>query len=144
MQQTVAQYPKEDKIIVLADQLNIHLSASRVEWIAQQENIQQDLGKKGSRGILKDLKSRRTFLEDNAHRIQFVYTPRHCSWLNPIENWFARLQKQVIRYGNFASTENLKNKMIDYIRYYNKYEAKPLNWKFKGFVKNKEIQCIKT
>ena len=36
LQQTVEQYPPEDDIILMADQLNTHLSASLVEWIAKQ------------------------------------------------------------------------------------------------------------
>lgn len=35
------------------------------------------------------------------HRIRIVYAPRHCSWLNPIENWFGRLQRQRLRNASF-------------------------------------------
>lgn len=43
--------------------------------------------------------------------MRFVYTPMHCSWLNPIENWFSKLQRPVITYGNFISVEDLKEKI---------------------------------
>ena len=102
-------------------------------------NFEGDLGKKRRSGILFDKKSRMAFLENPNHRIRFVYTPKHCSWLNPIENWFAKLQRHVIKNGNFSSVKELENKIKQYIIYYNKCLAKPLNWKFKGFSKEKPI-----
>jgi transposase-like protein len=143
----VAQFPADEEVILLADQLNTHLSASLVEWIAQQIDFQGDLGKKNYRGILKNQPSRRAFLENPEHRIRFVYTPKHCSWLNPIENWFGKLQRHVVRYGNFSSIRELENNIESYIAYYNNCLAKPLNWKFEGFSKsmrNTHNNCIKT
>lgn len=142
-----AQLPQHEEIVLLADQLNTHLSASLVEWIAQQIGFQGDLGKKNYRGILKNQLSRKAFLENPEHRVRFVYTPKHCSWMNPIENWFGKLQRHVIRYGNFASVTALENNIDAYIAYYNDCLAKPLKWKFEGFVKsmkNSENNCTKT
>jgi hypothetical protein len=147
VQGIVAQLPAKEEVILLADQLNTHLSASLVEWIAQQIGFQGDLGKKNYQGILKNQQSRKAFLEDTEHRIRFVYTPKHCSWLNPIENWFGKLQRHVIRYGNFASVAELENNINAYIAYYNDCLAKPLNWKFEGFSKSVEKNqnnCMKT
>ena len=98
---------KEDEIIFLADQLNIHKSASLVKWIAQEIDFKGYLGEKGKKGILKNMESRRRFLETPMHRIRFLYTPKHCSWLNPIENWFSKLQRHVITGGVFSSLEDL-------------------------------------
>ena len=137
IQQTVEHYPQEDEVIIMADQLNTHLSASLVEWIAKQVGFQGELGKKNHRGILKNKESRKAFLEESSHRIRFVYTPKHCSWLNPIENWFAKLQRHVITHGNFESVENLCDKITRYIDFYNQCLAKPFHWKFKGFNENK-------
>lgn len=143
----VAQLPDDEQVILLADQLNTHLSASLVEWIAQQIGFQGDLGKKNYKGILKNQSSRKAFLENPGHRIRFVYTPKHCSWLNPIENWFGKLQRHVIRYGNFTSVKELENNINNYIAYYNNCLAKPLNWKFEGFSKSRknfQNNCMKT
>lgn len=142
-----ARLPQDEEIVLLADQLNTHLSASLVEWIAQQIDFQDDLGKKNYRGILKNQPSRKSFLENPEHRIRFVYTPKHCSWMNPIENWFGKLQRHVIRYGNFPSIHELEDNIEDYIAYYNRCLAKPVNWKFEGFGKSTEItgnNCVKT
>lgn len=129
----VLSLPQEDAIIFLADQLNTHMSASLVELVAQQIGFSGDLGKKEAHGILHNMESRKAFLEDDQHRIRFVYTPKHCSWLNPVENWFAKLQRQVISRGSFPSVKELQHNIEAFISFYNSCMAKPLNWKFKGF-----------
>ncbi len=134
--------PATDKITMLADQLNIHKSATLVEWIAKTIGYKGDLGTKGYKGILKDQISRMEFLEDPDHRIRFVFTPVHCSWLNPIENWFGKLQSQRLNKASFTSVEELKMKMKTYIEYTNKWFAKPYKWKFKGFTKNRKLNTF--
>ena len=142
-QNTVALYDQGDEVIFLADQLNTHKSATLVEWIAKEIDFQQDLGVKGKKGILKSMETRKAFLETPTHRIRFVYTPKHCSWLNPIENWFGKLQRHIITKGNFDSVEDLNTKITAYIDYYNQSMIVPLKWKFKGFNKNKKLKnCI--
>ncbi len=140
IQGLVSKYPEEDSLIILADNLNTHMSASLVEWVAQEIGFEGDLGTKGYKGILKSMKSRKQFLEDPTHRIRFVYTPKHCSWLNPIENWFAKLQRQAINKESFESKQYLVEEIDRYIEYYNKYLAKPFKWKFEGFKKDKQWQ----
>ena len=139
LKQTVDGLPEMDKIIILSDQLNTHLSETLVKWIAEEEEFDQDLGQKGRYGILKNQQTRRDFLERENHRIRFVFTPKHCSWLNPIENWFAKIQRHVIKNGNFSSVKELNQKIRAYIAFYNRCLAKPLNWKFKGFSKERKL-----
>ena len=127
----------EAEVILLADQLNTHLSESLVRWVAQQIGFCGRLGKKGHRGILQNQLTRMTFLEDESHCIRFIYTPKHCSWLNPIENYFAKLQRHVIQNASFTSVKELNTKIQRYICYYNACLLKPLNWKFTGFCKDK-------
>jgi hypothetical protein len=131
VQNTVSTDEKK-KWIFVADQLNTHVSASLVNWVAKEEKYVGDLGEKGKEGILKNKKSRRQFLEDEKHKIRFMYTPKHCSWMNQIEVWFGQLQSQVIRRGDFTSREDLKNKIENYINYYDKCLAKPYTWKYSG------------
>lgn len=133
IQSTVEFYPPEDEVIILADNLNTHMSASLVEWVAKKIGFTDDLGKKEYKGILESMKSRKKFLEDSSHRIRFIYTPKHCSWLNPVENWFSKLQRQAINGESFGSKEYLCEQIDEYIEFYNKYLTKPLKWKFEGF-----------
>ena len=57
------------------------------------------------------------------------YTPTYSSWLNQVENWFARIQRDVITRGIFTSLKDLDKKLMRYIRQYNK-DPKPLKWKY--------------
>ena len=121
--------PKDQHIIV-CDQLNTHKSESLVKWVAQQIDYKAALGVKGRSGILKSMKTRMEFLENNSHRIRFQFTPKHCSWMNQIENWFGVLQKKVIKHGQFHSVNDLEQKIENFILYHNRHLAKPINWKF--------------
>lgn len=139
VQQTVYSVGEMDQIIILADQLNTHMSETLVKWVAEMEEYdQEEIGIKGQSGYLKNMETRRSFLETDHHRVRFVFTPKHCSWLNPVENWFAKLQRQILNKGNFKSVKELEQRIEQFIEFYNQHNAKPLNWKFKGFNKNKK------
>ena len=69
-----------------------------------------------------------TFLLDHPN-VTMHYTPTYSSWLNQVENWFARIQRDVITRGVFTSTKDLDKKLMRYIRQYNK-QAAPLKWKY--------------
>lgn len=116
----------------VTDNLNTHISESLVRYVARECGIETDLGLKRRRGILKSLKSRREFLTDKSHRIRFVYTPKHCSWLNQIEIWFGTLRKKLTRYGSFSSLADLKDRILRFIEYYNQTMAKPYRWTCDG------------
>jgi hypothetical protein len=79
----------------VVDNLNTHKSEALVRLVAKIEGIQDsELGKKGESGILKSLASREAFLCDPSHKVSFVYTPKHCSWLNQIELWFSIITRR--------------------------------------------------
>lgn len=119
------------------DQLNTHKSETLVKLVAQLIGDQQDLGIKGKIGILKSMNSRMTYLQNKSHRIRFIYTPKHCSWLNLVECFFSSFARRVIHRGNFISQEDLRTKILDYIGYYNQHLAKTFNW---SVISNEDIQ----
>lgn len=125
--------------VILCDQLNTHKSETLVRLIAKAIGDDQALGEKGKSGILQNMQTRQAYLSDSSHRIHFVYTPKHCSWLNSIEVWFSILGKHVLNRGNFTSIQDLKQKIEQYIVYYNKRLAKAWNW---SVVKTKDIQTL--
>jgi DDE superfamily endonuclease len=128
---TVATDPEAGWIFV-ADNLSIHCSESLVRYVAEVCAIETDLGKKGERGVLKSVATRKAFLTDEGHRIRFVYVPKHTSWLNQIEIWFSILGRRVITRGDFTSVEELREKILAFIDYFNRTLAKPFRWTFTG------------
>ena len=70
------------------------------------------------------------FLENEQHHVLFFYTPKHCSWMNQIENWFGILERKIIKHGEFISVESLEKQISDFICYYNNILSKPINWTF--------------
>lgn len=131
IQQTVASDPNGEWIFLL-DQLNTHQSESLVRWVANVCQIHQNLGIKGQEGILQSMATRAEFLQDTSHRIRFIYTPKHSSWLNQIELWFSILVRRLLKRGNFTSLEHLKQRILTFITYFNQTMAKPFKWTYKG------------
>lgn len=83
--------------IIVCDGLNTHKSECLVKLVAQECSITSDLGIKGKEGILGSMKSRESFLIDENHRIRFVYTPKHSSWVNQIEIWFGIINRKLLK-----------------------------------------------
>jgi len=127
VQQTVATDPSAGWVFVV-DNLNTHQSESLVVWVAQRCGLEGDLGVKGKRGVLKSQPSRAAFLSDKGHRIRFVYTPKHTSWLNQVEIWFSILVRKLLRRSSFTSVEDLKARVLAFIGYFNRTMAKPIRW----------------
>jgi transposase len=127
VEQTVATDPWAGWVF-LTDNLNTHQSESLVLWVAQACGIEAELGEKGRSGVLKSQASRAAFLSDPGHRIRFVYTPKHTSWLNQIELWFSILVRKLLRRSSFSSLEDLRARILAFIDYFNRTMAKPIRW----------------
>jgi len=123
-----------DKHIFINDNLNTHMSESLVRLVARIENIDEStLGVKDKSGILKNMKSRAAFLSESTHQIVFVYTPKHCSWLNQIECWFSIITRRLLnKRASFKSIDELECKIREFIDYYNQFLKKPFQWNYKG------------
>ena len=117
--------------LFLADNLNTHQSETLVRLIATRCGCHTDLGMKGHAGILRSQATRAAFLGDPAHRIQFLFTPKHTSWLNQIELWFSILARRVLKRGNFASLDALRERIVAFIAYFNQ-TATPFKWTYRG------------
>lgn len=131
---TVLAHPNSHWRLIM-DQLNTHCSESLVRWVVAMENLElspEELGVKGQAGILKSQKTRKAFLSSPDRRIRFVYVPKHSSWLNQVEIWFSVVVRRVLRRGKFPSLESLRDRLLDFIDYFNRTMAKPFKWSYTG------------
>ena len=83
--------------------------------------------------VLDNLSAHKTqavkeFLEQNP-RVRFHFTPTYSSWLNQVEIWFAKIERDVIARGVFTSVADLSRKLMKYIRLYAK-SASPFRWTY--------------
>lgn len=115
----------------VCDGLNTHKSESLVRFVAEQCCVEGELGRKGKDGILRSLASRADFLHDKSHRIRFVYTPKHCSWMNQIEIWFGIINRRLLKRKSYQSVQQLEESILHFIKQYN-VTANPFKWIYKG------------
>lgn len=83
--------------------------------------------------ILDNLSTHKTkkvdqFLKDHPN-VFLHFTPTYSSWLNQIEIWFAKIERDVIARGVFTSIADLRRKIMRYIRRYNR-NARPIRWSY--------------
>ncbi len=86
--------------------------------------------------VLDNLSAHKTktvaeFLENNP-KVRFHFTPTYSSWLNQVEIWFAKIERDVIARGVFTSVADLGRKIRKYIRAYAK-SARPFRWTYTDF-----------
>jgi transposase len=75
------------------------------------------------------------FLQANPN-VRIHYTPTYSSWLNQVEIWFSKIQRQIIARGIFSSVDDLARKIMRFVRNYNK-TATPIRWRYAN-----DKQCI--
>ena len=93
-----SRYPKEDKIRLVLDNLRVHRS----------EKVQK-------------------YISSVPGRFEFVFTPRHASWLNLIEGFFSKMTKQMLK-GIRAGT---KDELVTRIyKYFEEINAEPVVYKW--------------
>jgi transposase len=83
--------------------------------------------------ILDNLSAHKTklvqsFLDEHPN-VHLHFTPTYSSWLNQVEIWFSRIERDVISRGVFSSVSDLARKLKRYIRAYSAH-AKPFQWKY--------------
>jgi len=96
----VAHQPKRKEIHVICDNLSAHKTKAVDEFLAKHLNV------------------------------RLHYTPTYSSWLNQVEIWFAKIERDVIARGVFSSVPDLKRKLMRYIRQYN-LAPKPVKWVYR-------------
>ena len=83
--------------------------------------------------ILDNLSTHKTravsaFLETHP-QVHLHFTPTYASWLNQVELWFGRIERELLTRGVFTSVKDLARQIRRYIRHYNDV-AKPIRWKY--------------
>ncbi len=111
------------KVHIIMDQLNTHWSKDMVYRVAELSGLpipDDDQIEKGDQ--------RREWLRKSNKAVVFCYTPKHASWLNPIEIWFGVLARKVLRRGSFKDKAELAERVKAFIDYYNEKLAHPYRY----------------
>src|SRR5438045_9317710 len=89
---------------------------SRARWAKEIHIVLDNLSAHKTKAVQQ-------FLADHP-KVRFHFTPTYSSWLNQVELWFAKIQRDVLGRGIFTSVADLVRKIRKYIRAYDKV-AKP-------------------
>jgi len=108
-----------------------HTSADFLAFLQQVVDTQS--ARREIHSILDNLSTHKTqavrsFLA--AHpRVHLHFTPTYSSWLNQVETWFAKIERDILARGIFTSLPDLRRKIMKYIRHHNK-DPKPIRWTY--------------
>jgi transposase len=97
----VATQPEDKEIHVIVDNLSAHKTQAVAEFLAAHPNV------------------------------ALHYTPTYSSWLNQVEIWFSKIQRDLITRGIFTSKADRARKIARYIKVHNK-GAKPFKWTYRN------------
>ena len=67
-------------------------------------------------------------------RVEFVFTPKHGSWLNQVEIWFGILTRSALRYASFDSLKALERAILAFTNHWNNVIGHPFKWTYTGKV----------
>ena len=93
-------YPKGDKLRIVLDNLKVHTSEATRKYLATVPG-----------------------------RFEFVFTPKHGSWLNMVEGFFSTMTRQMLRGIRVKSKEELTNRIYGYFAEINE-EPIVFHWKY--------------
>ena len=79
---------------------------------------------------------------DNHPKVHLHFTPTYSSWLNQVELWFSKIERDVIA-RVFTSVTDLKDKLMRYIRHYNK-SPRTVKWRYADPSKHLSSQLVVT
>jgi transposase len=97
----VATQPKNREIHIILDNLSTHKTKRVAEFLARHQNV------------------------------QLHFTPTYSSWLNQVELWFSKIERDVLARGIFTSVKDLSRKILRYIRLHN-HSPKPIKWTYEN------------
>jgi transposase len=75
-------------------------------------------------------KETRAYLATIPNRFEFIFTPKHGSWLNIIESFFGKMARTFLRSIRVSSKDELKARILKYIREINEMPVVS-RWKYK-------------
>lgn len=107
MEEVALNYREAKKVIVIWDNLNIHLEGHDQRWSA--------------------------FNARHGGKFEFHYTPIHASWVNQVEVFFSILEKACLRWGSFRSVAELETAIVAFLKQWNEVDGHPFNWTFRGY-----------
>jgi transposase len=87
LKQIDAAYPCSTAIKLILDNHSAHISRETRDWLAEQPE----------------------------GRFEFVFTPKHGSWLNLIEGFFSKMARSMLRHIRVASKQELKDRIMAYL-----------------------------
>ena len=93
-------YPKGDKIRIVLDNLKVHTSEATRKYLATVPG-----------------------------RFEFVFTPKHGSWLNMVEGFFSKMTRQMLRGIRVRSKDELTDRIYKYFAEINE-EPMVFHWKY--------------
>ena len=101
MDQVAAGYRRTQELHVILDNLSAHKTKAVAAWQAAHPHV------------------------------HFHFTPTYSSWLNQVELWFAKIERDLIARGIFTSVPDLRKKLLQYIKLHNK-TAQPFAWTYEN------------